>query len=218
MVFEGWSGINCIHADQYGEVRDEGKRVKIVELFSKNRALKERIIDSRERLFRLAYSWCHDRHHADDLCQETVITALEKVDQLKSEDALDAWMFRIMQNAYRKHFRKMRPQVDVESLEAHMEKEDPAEHDIERAEEILQVRAGLAQLKEGQRMIITLIDIEGVSYKDTAEILEIPIGTVMSRLARARTALSQYIDRRESNRETGRAIKDDRRAHLKVMK
>lgn len=192
--------------------------MKIVELFSKNRELKERIIGSRERLFRLAYSWCHDRHHADDLCQDTVITALEKVDQLKSEDALDAWMFRIMQNAYRKHFRKMRPQVDVESLEAHMEKEDPAERDIERAEEILQVRAGLAQLKEGQRMIITLIDIEGVSYKDAAEILEIPIGTVMSRLARARTALSQYIDRRESNRETGRVIKDDRRAHLKVMK
>jgi RNA polymerase sigma-70 factor, ECF subfamily len=163
--------------------------VKIVQLFSKSREVRERIIDSRERLFRVAYSWCHDRHHADDLCQETIMTALEKSGQLRSEDALDGWMFRIMQNAYRKSFRRASKQVDVESLEYHMEQEPPAEADVERAEEILQVRASLAQLNESQRMIIALIDIEGMSYKDAAEALEIPIGTVMSRLARARDNL-----------------------------
>lgn len=189
--------------------------MKVVHLFSRNGAVRERIVDSRERLFRLAYSWCHDRYHADDLCQETIITALEKVDQLRSEDALDAWMFRIMQNVYRKHFRKMRPQVDVESLEAHMEQEDPAERDIERAEEILQVRMGLAQLKENQRMIVTLVDIEGVSYKDAAEILEIPIGTVMSRLARARSALSRHIE--ESRKSKGKGSQAHT-PHLRVMK
>ncbi len=187
--------------------------MKVVDLFSRSSAVRERIVDSRGRLFRLAYSWCHDRHHADDLCQETIITALEKVDQLRSEDALDAWMFRIMQNVYRKHFRKMRPQVDVESLEAHMEQEDPAERDIERAEEILQVRVGLAQLKENQRMIVTLVDIEGVSYKDAAEILEIPIGTVMSRLARARSALSRHIEESMKSKSSQTDI-----PHLRVMK
>ena len=188
--------------------------MKIIRLFTKNGAMRDRIVASRDRLFRVAYSWCHDRHHADDLCQETIITALEKVDQLRSEEALDAWMFRIMQNAYRKHFRKIKPQVDVESLEDHMEDEAPAEHDIERAEEILQVRSGLAQLKESQRMIVTLVDIEGFSYKDTAEILEIPIGTVMSRLARARDALSQHIVKSAA----GTGQQGNGRSHLKVMK
>jgi|SaaInlV_200m_DNA_3_1039701.scaffolds.fasta_scaffold02005_8 RNA polymerase sigma-70 factor (ECF subfamily) len=194
-------------------MESEEEPVEIIRLFSKSGTVRKRIVDSRERLFRVAYSWCHDRYQADDLCQETIITALEKVDQLRAEDALDAWMFRIMQNAYRKHFRKMKPQVDVESLEDHMEEEAPAERDIERAEEILQVRAGLAQLKESQRMIISLVDIEGVSYKEAADILEIPIGTVMSRLARARDALSRHIQQ-----DAGQHQQKRKRSHLKVMK
>lgn len=188
--------------------------MEIIRLFSKSGTVRKRIVDSRERLFRVAYSWCHDRYQADDLCQETIITALEKVDQLRAEDALDAWMFRIMQNAYRKHFRKMKPQVDVESLEEHMEEEAPAERDIERAEEILQIRTAMAELKEGQRMIISLVDIEGMSYKDAAEILEVPIGTVMSRLARARDALSRHIQQAEGKGQ----LSARRRGHLKVMK
>lgn len=187
--------------------------MSIIRLFSKSGTVRKRIVGSRDRLFRVAYSWCHDRYLADDLCQETIITALEKVDQLRAEDALDAWMFRIMQNTYRKNFRKLKPQVNVESIEEHMEEEAPAEHDLERAEEILQVRHGLTQLNENQRMIITLVDIEGVSYKDAAEILGIPIGTVMSRLSRARDALSRHIQQAAEA-----ASEPERKAHLRLMK
>ncbi len=194
--------------------------VSIIRLFSrKSGTVRKRIVGARERLFRIAYSWCHDRHLADDLCQETIITALEKVDQLRSEDTLDAWMFRIMQNEYRKSFRKVKRVVEVEDIEPHLEQEAPAEQDIERAEEILQVRSGLEQLKENQRMIVTLVDIEGVSYKDAAEILDIPIGTVMSRLARARDALSRHIREATEKRERvgGEALRKVHN-HLKVMK
>ncbi len=188
--------------------------MSIIRLFSKKSGtVRKRIVDSRDRLFRIAYSWCHDRHQADDLCQETIITALEKVDQLRSEDTLDAWMFRIMQNAYRKNFRKINRIIDVEDVESHLEEEAPAERDIERAEEILQVRAGMERLKENQRMIVSLVDIEGVSYKDAAEILDIPIGTVMSRLARARDALSRHIREAAEQQRSSRV-----RGHLKVMK
>lgn len=194
--------------------------MSIICLFSnKSGTVRKRIVESRERLFRIAYSWSHDRHLADDLCQETIITALEKVEQLRSEDTLDAWMFRIMQNEYRKSFRKVKKIVDVENIESHMGEEAPAEQDIERAEEILQVRAGLERLKENQRMIVTLVDIEGVSYKDAAEILEIPIGTVMSRLARARDALSRHIREAAERRvELEGEASHKTHNHLKVMK
>ncbi len=188
--------------------------MKIVHLFDKTPTLKERIVASRERLYRVAYSWCHDCHLADDLCQETIITALEKVGQLRSEDALNAWLFRILQNAFRKQFRTSKFQVEVDCIEDHMEDEAPAERDIERAEEIMQIRNGLKRLKEGQRMVITLVDIEGFSYKDTAEILDIPIGTVMSRLARARDALCKSVEACQA--DASRYAQ--KRSHLKVMK
>ncbi len=193
----------------------------VMQLFKKKGTVRKRIVESRDRLFRIAYSWCNDRHLADDLCQETILTALEKVEQLRSEDTLDAWMFRIMQNTYRKQFRRTNRIVEVENVEQHMEQEHPAEHNIERAQEILQIRSGLEQLSENQRMIITLVDIEGASYKATAEILEIPIGTVMSRLSRARDALSRHI--RELQQQ-GKAISAEEnglvrgRGHLRVMK
>ncbi len=187
----------------------------LIPFFGRRKAIRERIVGSRERLFRVAYSWCHDRHLADDLSQETILVALEKIAQLRSEDALDAWTFRIMQNVYRKQFRRSRYQVEVDSLDEYLEDDRPAEHDIERAEEILQVRNGLAQLKESQRMIVTLIDIEGFSYRDTAEILEIPIGTVMSRLSRAREALSKQVERA---RRGGESHSRAGHSHLRVMK
>ncbi len=187
---------------------------KIAQLFGRQSEIRERITDARDRLFRIAYSWCHDRHLADDLCQETIATALEKNHQLKSEGALDAWLFRILQNAYRKQFRKIRPQVDVESLEEHMEEEMPAEHDLERAEEIIQVRTALTKLKESHRQVVTLVDIEGMSYKQTAEVLDVPIGTVMSRLARARGELAQAIQDAQENR---RPVRNNVRK-LRVLK
>jgi RNA polymerase sigma-70 factor (ECF subfamily) len=156
-------------------------------LFGCPRELREALEQNRARLYRLAYAWSHNRALADDVVQETLAKALAKAGQLRDPRARDAWLFSILANCYRDHFRRHREMEDVDGIElAH---EATPESESGRHEMIGQVRSAIARLPEGQRQVITLVDLEGFSYAETAQILEVPVGTVMSRLCRARQAL-----------------------------
>ena len=69
----------------------------------------------RERLYRIAYSWCHDPMLADDLAQETLSRAIQKIDQLRKRDAMDAWLFSILNNQWREYLRRSRPCEDIDN-------------------------------------------------------------------------------------------------------
>jgi RNA polymerase sigma-70 factor (ECF subfamily) len=146
-------------------------------------------------LYRIAYAWCHDPTLADDLVQEALAKAWARRAQLRDEAALKAWMVSIMNHCWLDHLRGRREFDDVDALQDELESamESP-EACCNREQVIACVRAAVARLPLGQRQVLTLVDLEEFGYAEVAEILNIPVGTVMSRLSRARASLKSMLD------------------------
>ena len=164
----------------------------ISKFFCKNKWLYSRLEESRERLYRIAYAWCHDEALADDLVQESLEKAIRNVDRLYDHNALNGWLYRIMANCWKDYLRKQYHHVDVADDELVYEGSTP-EESYESQNMTLRVRKAVAQLPMGQRQVVTLVDLNDASYAEVAEALEVPIGTVMSRLSRARKALASIV-------------------------
>lgn len=155
----------------------------------KQRELAEQIEGSRARLYRLAFAWCHDAALADDLAQEALARGLSRLEQLRESARLMSWLFAILNRCWIDHLRARRADVDDEILaELPSDLPGPDRH-AERQETVSRVRVAIAALPLGQRQVVTLVDLEDFSYAEVAEVLAIPIGTVMSRLCRARESL-----------------------------
>ena len=143
------------------------------------------------RLRRFAYAICGNREEGDDLVQTACLKALSRSEQYQPGTRLDSWMFRIIQTTFidskRRHKRRGE-QSDPEVLERLSDgglSADQSEHRLVLA----RVREAMERLPEEQRAVIALVAIEGYSYKEAAAALETPVGTIMSRLARARARL-----------------------------
>jgi RNA polymerase sigma-70 factor (ECF subfamily) len=166
------------------------------DLFGQKSRVKQSLEASRARLFRMAMAWTGEPALADDLVQDTMTRALQKYQQLRDPERLDAWLFRILSNCWREHLRRQRPGVpldDIELVDPHSPEHDQQQHDV-----VSRVRHEIGGLPMGQRQVLTLVDLEGFTYAEAAEVLEIPVGTVMSRLNRARGALRERLgDMRE---------------------
>ena len=153
------------------------------------RELVEQIKASRRRLYRLAFAWCHDAALADDLTQEALTRGLSKLEQLRESARLMSWLCAILNRCWIDHLRATRDGVDDEVLaELPSDLPGPDSH-AERQQTVNRVRTAIAALPLGQRQVVTLVDLEEFSYVEVAEILTVPIGTVMSRLCRARASL-----------------------------
>lgn len=165
----------------------------MVEVFNLFRSRNARAIleTHRARLYRIAYAWTRSPALADDLVQETLTKALVKAGQLRDPKASEAWLYSILSNCYRDHFRRLRETEDVDTLE--LISDSNPELESSQQQLISKVRNAMMQLGEGQRQVVSLVDIEGFSYVEVAEILSVPIGTVMSRLCRARAALKEIL-------------------------
>lgn len=143
------------------------------------------------RLRRFALSLARRGDLADDLVQVTAERALAARDRFDPATRMDSWCFRILRNAWLDGIRRDRsrgPQVDIADAP------DADEVDGVAATEsrlMLQaVMAAMDRLPDEQREVLMLVCVEEMSYKETAEILGIPLGTVMSRLSRGRLALA----------------------------
>jgi len=159
--------------------------------FCKDREMKGRIAAQRNRLYRIAYSWCHDEALSDDLTQEALTKALKKYSSLKNPEALNCWLYGILANCWRDHFRRSREHEDIEDCVFTVDETPESQYNRQYiTDTILNAVAGLPI---GQRQTLTLVDLEGFSYAEVAEILQTPIGTVMSRLCRARKSLTQQL-------------------------
>jgi len=170
------------------------KKPRLLSKISRDRRLRNEICAQRDRLYRLAWSWCRDPYLADDLVQEAQARALDKLDTLREETRLAVWLTRIMANLYRDQFRKTREETGME-IEP-VEDEETPERTADRSQLVRRTRDAIGALKEDQRQIITLVDLSGFSYADTARILDVPVGTVMSRLSRARGKLREQLEQR----------------------
>jgi RNA polymerase sigma-70 factor (ECF subfamily) len=139
------------------------------------------------RLRRFARVIARNVADADDLVQASVEKALARAEQWRPGSRLDSWMFGIMKNAWIDEIRSRRRRERVHAPEE-------AGHGVGDASAAardiaLSVQAAMSRLPEEQRMAIALVLVEGLSYKDAADSLGIPIGTLTSRLARGREAL-----------------------------
>ena len=157
--------------------------------------LREQLVELLPRLRRFARSLARNPHDADDLVQLAVERALLRLDQWRPGSRVDSWMFGIIRNAWIDETRSRRRRERV------FEPEEAGEHVADAASEShihrLSVEAALARLPEEQRMVVALVLIEGLAYKEAAAMLEVPIGTVTSRLARGREALEALLGGRE---------------------
>jgi len=144
------------------------------------------------RLRRFARVIARNVHDADDLVQVAVEKALTRAAQWRPGSRLDSWMFSIMKNAWIDEVRARGRRERVHAPEEAglgVGDASAAARDI-----ALSVQAAMARLPEEQRMAVALVLVEGLSYKDAAEALEIPVGTLTSRLARGREALQALLD------------------------
>ena len=146
------------------------------------------------RLWRFCLVTTGKQDWADDLAQTTCLKALERADQFQPGSRIDSWIFTIAQRSWIDELRKQAVRTGgglapLEEFELPDIKNDPEANLIVR-ETLLQVM----ELPEAQRTTVMLVYGEGYSYKETAEILGIPIGTIMSRLAAARAKLAQKSD------------------------
>lgn len=149
----------------------------------------------RPKLYRVAYSWCHNAELVDDLVQETMAKALRNASQLRDPELLSSWLFSILANCWRDHFRRNREMDDIDDLEDFRCVSETTPEDTHAQSQIVsRVREAISRLPMGQRQVLTLVDLEEFSYIEVAEILSIPVGTVMSRLCRARKALKVQLE------------------------
>ncbi len=118
-----------------------------------------------------------------------MLKGLKSVQQLKEGAMLEAWLFSILHNCWRDHFRRQHPRADIDEL-LELPAAGGTPEDVYAESELVRcVRQAVAKLPQGQRQVVTLVDLVELSYGETAQALDIPIGTVMSRLCRARHAL-----------------------------
>jgi RNA polymerase sigma-70 factor, ECF subfamily len=128
---------------------------------------------------------------ADDLVQSTLERALERLEQWQPGTRLDSWLYRIAQNLWFDQGRARRRRgvvADVEELEAVAGSDGRTTTEAELT--LRDTQRALSELPDEQRAVVLLVSVDGMSYAEAAESLEVPIGTVMSRLARARRALA----------------------------
>jgi len=156
-------------------------------------------------LFNAAYRMARNAQDAEDLVQETYLKAYKYYDKFEEGTNLKAWLFKILKNTFINSYRKKQqapPKADFADIEESFEsivRDDSGQQALTPEEELLEkvldedVQRAIEELPHDYRMVVLLADLEGFSYKEIADILEIPVGTVMSRLYRGRRLLEEAL-------------------------
>jgi RNA polymerase sigma-70 factor (ECF subfamily) len=160
-------------------------------------ALRKQLVTLLPRLRRFGRVVARQREDADDLVQIAVERALLHAAQWQAGTRLDSWMFRIMKNAWIDEVRARQRRDAVLLPEEAGEHVGVATQD--RHDDALAVQQAMNRLNDDQRLVVALVLVEGLPYKEAAEVLGIPIGTLTSRLARAREALQALLGGKEAH-------------------
>jgi len=152
------------------------------------------LLDLLPRLRRFARALALDPVDADDLCQIALERALKAEAQWEKGTRLDSWMYRIMRNCWIDEIRaRTRRAQTFLSEEEGEQVGDADDRRIEARIELGRVERAMATLPAEQREVIALILVEGLAYREAAELLDLPMGTVTSRLVRGRQALMELL-------------------------
>lgn len=147
------------------------------------------------RLRRFARTITLHREDADDLVQMVVERAVNRSEQWEAGTRLDSWIFRIMKHAWTDEARTRRdPLLALDEAAPHAGDDYAEAH-----QQCMAIRKAISLLAEDHRMVIGLVLVDGLPYKEAAEVLEIPMGTLTARLARAREALQRLLSEQARN-------------------
>ncbi|ALN74657.1 sigma-70 family RNA polymerase sigma factor [Aureimonas sp. AU20] len=150
----------------------------------------DEIADAVPALRRYARALTHDRSQADDLVQDCLERAVRKIDLWKPGGSIRAWLFRILLNIFRNDLRGRRRRPATVSFDALTQELSTPETQFGRLA-LAELARAIEALPADQREALLLVTVEGFPYAEAAAILDIPIGTLMSRLGRARAAIRQ---------------------------
>jgi len=173
------------------------------------KAFAEIVLHCQKKVFNIAYRMLGNLEEAKDLAQEVFISVFESIKDLKEEIKFDAWLTQITLNHCRNRWKylKRRQYFSSDSLDDPIETEDGnmprAIHDPSGNPETLyekkmiqdSIQRGLLKLKEDQRELIVLRDLQGFSYEELGEYLGLPEGTIKSKLHRARMDLKEVLEK-----------------------
>lgn len=155
--------------------------------------MKSELTEAIPQLRRFAYSLTGSMDDADDLLQSTVERALNN--KVPEGVDLTKWLFRVCRNLWIDDYRSRKVRQEA-SLQPQLQDREIVDGERAMASEVEldQVSRAMDALPDDQRSVLSLVAVQGMSYKEVAATLQIPAGTVMSRLARARTALTQSLN------------------------
>ncbi len=152
--------------------------------------IRNRMVELLPRLRRFSYALTGNLDEADDLVQEACTRALASASQWQAGTRLDSWMYRIAQNIWFDKLRASKTRGEVVDVDTAADIVGSDGRDVTENHMTLQLVAkNISALPTDQQLVIAHVCVDGQSYKEAAEALGIPIGTVMSRLARARQTL-----------------------------
>lgn len=157
-------------------------------------SVSDQLIAVLPRLRRFARGLTGSAVEADDLVQAACERALSRAHQFQEGTRFDSWMFRIVQTIWIDQLRARdtrREEAEDEAM--HVGTDEPGRR-AEARLALQEVRNALRELPPEQRVALLLVTVDGLSYKEAAEVAEVPVGTIMSRLARARVALQAKLD------------------------
>ena len=148
-------------------------------------------------IYRAAFRLCKTSHGAEDLVQETYYLALKNFDQLKDRERSKYWLFAILRNVFLKDIEKSKHRIEIEfeSVCYALRNDTHLENELLKDEVKHNIQSALSKLDGKLREPIRLFYFEGLSYQEISKTLDIPIGTVMSRIARAKVHLKRDLVR-----------------------
>jgi len=168
--------------------------------------MRDELIELMPNLRAFARSICGNATRADDLVQETLVKAWEKQDSFEPGTNLKAWLFTILRNTFYTEIRKRKREVeDVDDIRAGKLSVDASQ---ESHIEFREMSAALQQLTDDHREAILLVGAEGMSYEEAAEVCGCPVGTVKSRVNRARQRLAELMGDDFADDQDARGAKD----------
>lgn len=141
-----------------------------------------------DKVFNVVYRMCGDPELAQDATQDAFVRAWQNLHKYNPEQPLRNWLFRIATNAAIDRLRQTKPVEDIEKLTLHSKEWNPEEA-LEAREKAELIRQAILSLPNASRSVLVLREYEGLSYQEIADTLQIPVGTVMSRLNFARNHL-----------------------------
>lgn len=162
---------------------------------SRRRAFEHEALPQLDIVYRVALQLCGDATRADDLTQETMLKAFRAWNQYEPGSNIRAWLLTILRHTFINQYRREKargPSVDIDSVFDAVQETDPEASFFERIVDDQVLRA-IAGLPADFREVLVMRDIEGLAYAEIAEVTNVPVGTVKSRVFRARQALQNAL-------------------------